>query len=288
MTGTVLDVDTTVYYDTATKIAAGAAAWWAAVDARWSELEKANHMAGSYSDALDWAKSYDQRATEILKMVEKVATAAHSYAIVLNEMGYQRALDEHGATIDAGPAPVKPPAPMYPVLVCRVPLPSAGGPGQGLVDGGLGLVEKIGITIPDGNATLISNAGLTWDSARTAEGAAGFPAILEAAAVAFQDAIAPEASFIDEDLRALKAAAESTLTGMGELAQSCRDHRAPLDELRELLKQQLEMVRDALLQELTITAAISVASSFITFGAGAAIGLASAAAICARYARPMR
>ncbi|MFG1797789.1 hypothetical protein [Nocardia sp. NPDC049149] len=51
---------------------------------------------------------------------------------------------------------------------------------------------------------------------------------------------------------------------------------------------QLELVRDALIQELAITAAISVASSFITFGAGAAVGLAGAAAICARYARPMR
>lgn len=288
MTGTVLDVDTAVYYDAAAKVAAGAAAWWAAVDARWPAMEQAKNMAGSYSDAKEWAASYDARATEILKMVTKVATAAHTYAIVLNEMGYQRALDEHGATIDAGSAPVKPAAPMYPVLNCRVPLPSAGGPGSGLVDEGLGLVEKIGITVPDGNATTISNAALTWDAAKSGEGAAGFPAVLEAAASAFDAVIAPEAAFIDEDLRALKAAAEATLTAMGDLAQSCRDHRAALDELRDNLKQQLEMVRDALIQELAITAAISVASSFITFGAGAAIGLAGAAAICARYARPMR
>ncbi|WP_052281001.1 ADP-ribosyltransferase [Nocardia vulneris] len=288
MTGTVLDVDTAVYYDTATKIAAGAAAWWSAIDARWPEMAKATDMAGSYTDGKEWGKSYDQRAKDILAMVTKVASAAHAYAIVLNNCGYQRALDEHGATIDAGPAPVKPPTPMYPVLNCRVPLPSAGGPGSGLLDEGLGLVEKIGLTVPDGNATTISNAALTWDAARNAEGAAGFPAILEAAAVAFQDVAAPEVEFIDEDLRALKAAAEAALTAMGDLAQSCRDHRAALDELRDLLKQQLEMVRDALIQELAITAAISVASSFITFGAGAAIGLAGAAAICARYARPMR
>ncbi|MEU0872686.1 hypothetical protein [Nocardia brasiliensis] len=288
MTGTVLDVDTAVYYDAATKIAAGAAAWWSAIDARWPEMAKATDMAGSYTDGKEWGKSYDQRAKDILAMVTKVASAAHTYAVVLNSCGYQRALDEHGATIDAGPAPVKPPTPMYPVLNCRVPLPSAGGPGSGLLDEGLGLVEKIGLTVPDGNATTISNAALTWDAARNAEGAAGFPAILEAAAVAFQDVAAPEVEFIDEDLRALKAAAEAALTAMGELAQSCRDHRAALDELRDLLKQQLEMVRDALIQELAITAAISVASSFITFGAGAAIGVAGAAAICARYARPMR
>ncbi|WP_069167859.1 ADP-ribosyltransferase [Nocardia altamirensis] len=288
MTGTVLDVDTAVYYDTAGKIAAGAQAWWAAIDARWPEIAKAVDMAGSYDDGHEWGKSYDTRAAEILKMVTRVASATHAYAIVLNNLGYQRALDEHGATIDAGPAPVKPTAPMYPVLNCRVPLPSAGGPGNGLVDEGLGLVAKIGITVPDGNATTISNAAVTWDAARTATEVAGFPAILEAAAIAFEAVAAPEVEFVDEDLRALKAAAAATLTAMGDLAQSCRDHRIALDELRELLKKQLEMVRDALIQELAITAAISVASSFITFGAGAAIGLAGAAAICARYARPMR
>ncbi|MBF6126593.1 hypothetical protein [Nocardia brasiliensis] len=288
MTHTVLDIDVNVYYDAAAKIAAGASAWWSAIDARWPEMAKATDMAGSYDDGREWGKSYDTRAAELLKMVTAVASAAHAYAVVLNGMGYQRALDEHGATIDAGPTPVKPTTPMYPVLNCRVPLPSAGGPGNGLIDEGLGLVAKIGITVPDGNATTISNAGLTWDAARAADGAARFPAILEAAATAFQDVTAPEVEFIDEDLRALKAAAEATLTGMADLAQSCRDHRIALDELRTLLKEQLEMVRDALIQELAITAAISVASSFITFGAGAAIGLAGAAAICARYARPMR
>ncbi|WP_433653969.1 ADP-ribosyltransferase [Nocardia sp. CA-128927] len=288
MTGTVLDVDTTVYYDTANKVAAGAAAWWSAVDALWPNLEQAKNMAGSYSDAKEWAKSYDTRATDILKMVAQVADATHAYAIVLNSMGYERALAEHGATIDAGPAPAKPAAPIPPVLACRVPLPSAGGPGNGLIDGGLGLVEKIGITVPDGNATTISNAALTWDAARNAEGAAAFPAVLEAGAVAFQDIIAPEAAFIDEDLRALKAAAEGVLAAMGDLAQSCRDHRAALDELRDSLKKQLEMVRDALIQELAINAAIAVASSWITFGIGAAAGVAGAVAICARYARPMR
>ncbi|WP_069166897.1 ADP-ribosyltransferase [Nocardia altamirensis] len=288
MTGTVLDVDTAVYYDAANKIAAGASAWWSAVDAQWPAMEQTVQMAGSYEDAVKWAESYDKRAKEILQMVTRVADAAHSYAVLLNSMGYQRALDEHGATVNAGPSPIKPTAPMYPVLNCRVPLPSAGGSGNGLVDGGLGLVREIGLTVPDGNATTISNAANTWDAAKNAEGAAGFPAVLEAAAVAFEVVIAPEAAYIDEDLRAMKAAAETTLAAMGDLAQSCRDHRAALDELRDQLKQQLEMVRDALIQELAVTAAISVASSFITFGAGAAIGLAATAAICARYARPMR
>ncbi|MEU4345337.1 hypothetical protein AB0H00_29485 [Nocardia sp. NPDC023852] len=285
---TVLDVAVPVYYDTATKLADAAAGFWAAVDAEWPNMAKATDMAGSYSDAKKWGVSYDNRAAEILRMVSKVATAAHGYALILQQIGYNHECAEHGATIGAGALPVRPTAPLPPVIVCHIPLPSAGGPGNGLVDEGIGLAEMIGIIVPDGNATTISNAADTWDRVRSASAVAGFPAALEAAAVAFDRITALESAFIDEDLRALKGAAAAVVTAMADLAASCRDHRVALDELRANLKVQLESIRDALLTELAINAAISIASSWITLGASAAIGVAGAAAICARYARPMR
>ncbi|MFQ6329661.1 hypothetical protein ACLMAL_26480 [Nocardia sp. CWNU-33] len=285
---TVLDVDVNVYYDTAIKVADAAAAWWAAVDAQWPELAKATDMAGSYEEGKAWGATYDTRSAEILRMVTKAATAAHGYALILQEIGYNHATAEWIATIDAGAAPERPAAPLPPVFLCRIPLPSAGGPGSGLLDSGLGLVEKIGLTVPDGNATTISNAADTWDRIRTAADVAGFPLALEASAVAFEAITAPDSAFIDEDLRAVKAAAEAVLTAMGELAVSCRDHRQALDELRENLRQQLVACSEALLTELAINAAVAIASSWITLGTSIAIGAAGAAAIAARYARPMR
>jgi hypothetical protein len=245
-------------------------------------------MSGSYEEGKAWAATYDTRAAEILRMVTKAATAAHGYALILQEIGYNHDLAEHSATMGAAAAPARPAVPLSPAFLCRIPLPSAGGPGSGLLDSGLGLVEKIGLTVPDGNATTISNAADTWDRIRTAADVAGFPAALEAAAVAFDSITAPESAFIDEDLRAVKAAAETVLTATGELAASCREHREALDELRENLRQQLVAFSEALLTELAINAAVAVASSWITLGASIAIGVAGAAAIAARYARPMR
>ncbi|WP_194835387.1 hypothetical protein [Nocardia sp. XZ_19_369] len=60
-------VATAVYYDTAAELTAGASAWWAAIDARWPELEEATDMACSYEDALAGVQSYDRRATEIFR-----------------------------------------------------------------------------------------------------------------------------------------------------------------------------------------------------------------------------
>ncbi|MEU2092499.1 ADP-ribosyltransferase [Nocardia beijingensis] len=286
---TVIDVSASVYYDTAQKLADAASQFWAAIDAEWPAMAQATNMAGSYSDAKKWGESYDHRAEEILTMVGKIANAAHGYATILQDLGYNHATAEHNATIgNTAPPPDKPAPFLPPVIVCRIPLPSAGGPGNGLVDEGIGLAEMIGITVPDGNATTLSNAADTWARTAAAEAVAGFPAALEAAAVTFDSLTAPEVAFIDEDLRAVKAAAETAITAMRDLAQSCRDHRVALDELRNNLFKQLMAIKDALIAELAINAAISIASSWITLGASAAIGVAGAAAICARYARPMR
>jgi hypothetical protein len=286
---TVLDVSSDVYYDTARKLADAASQFWAAIDKEWPAMAQATNMAGSYSDAKKWGESYDHRAEEILTMVGKIANAAHGYAGILQDLGHSHATAEHNATVgNTAPPPEKPTPFLPPVIVCRIPLPSAGGPGNGLVDEGIGLCEMIGIIVPDGNAGTITNAADTWARTAAADAVASFPAALEAAAATFDSLTAPEVAFIDEDLRAVKAAAESAIQAMNDLAQSCRDHRVALDELRNNLRKQLEAIRDALYAELAINAAVSLASAWITFGGSVAIGVAGAAAICARYARPIR
>jgi hypothetical protein len=285
---TVIDVSVPTYYDTAQKLADAAGQFWSAIDAEWPAMAQATNMAGSYSDAKKWGESYDNAAADILALVGRLANAAHGYAVILQQIGYNHECAEWVATVNTNAVPVKPTEPLPPVFLCRIPLPSAGGPGNGLVDSGIGLAEMIGIVVPDGNATTLSNAGDTWERTARAAAVAGFPAALESAAAALSAITAPESAYIDEDLRALKAAAETAVTAMTDLARSCRDHRQALDELRNNLRIQLEAIRDALLTELAINAAISIASSWITLGASAAIGVAGAAAICARYARPMR
>ncbi|MEU2013985.1 hypothetical protein ABZ529_34345, partial [Nocardia sp. NPDC019302] len=174
---TVLDVSVPVYYDTAQKLADAASRFWMSIDGEWPNMAKATNMAGSYSDAKKWGESYDDRAAAILSMVSKIATAAHDYATILQTIGYNHEVAEHKATMgETAPPPAQPAPFMPPVVVCRIPLPSAGGPGNGLVDEGIGLAEMIGIIVPDGNATTISNAADTWARTAAADAVASFPA----------------------------------------------------------------------------------------------------------------
>ncbi|MFD6463876.1 hypothetical protein, partial [Streptomyces roseolus] len=175
------------------------------------------------------------------------------------------------------------------------PLPSAGGPGNGLsgavdeyIADAVELAEKIGITVPDGDTTKMSNAADAWDRIANDAAVKAFPEVLDAAANAFQTVTAADASAIDEDLRAQRAAVISNIAMFTDLATACRQHRESLDKLRADLKVQLLACKDALMLELSINAAVSIASSWITFGVSVAAGVAGAAAICARYARPIR
>jgi hypothetical protein len=83
------------------------------------------------------------------------------------------------------------------------------------------------------------------------------------------------------DLEELRDATTTVLNGCAELAQSCRDYRSALDDLRG----ELEGILKALAEELALTAAIGIAGSFVTFGAGAVAATAKAAHSIAKFAR---
>lgn len=286
---TVLDVDTSVYYDAGNKLVSLAADWFASVDSFWPTLNQCHAMTGSYDEAKKWAKTYDTRAEELLDMSNDLAEAVHAYGCVLLEIGYNHAVAEYNATLGTDtPAPDKPATPGPVAYLCRVPLPSAGGPGQGLIDGGVKLAEAIGITIPDGNVDLLARAADTWTKMADAAPVAKMAGELERVAWSFEAIVSPEYAYIDEDLRALRDAALTTTAAFYELSASAKDHHDGLVELRENMKKVLEDLGEELLKELLVTVAIAIAASVVTFGIGAAVASARVVAIAARFARPIR
>lgn len=290
---TVLDVDTDIYIDSSSALVTAAGAWYDAVTHHWEALSQCGDMAGSYDEARSWATSYDDHADSIVRLATDVAEAAHTYGAILHELGCNHLRAEHGATLDApGSGPDLPPAPAPAVYQCRVPLPSAGGPGNGLIDEGLGLVEEVGIIVPDGDTTKLSTATDTWAQLAADEAVTALPAELDRIAAQFAAVTAPEIDHIDEDLRALKTAVEDVIGGFSDMSTSAASHRDGLVELRDSIKQQLEDLAEALVEEIAITAAISIAASVVSFGAGAAAGLAlgsaRVAALVARWGPPIR
>ncbi|WP_063047918.1 ADP-ribosyltransferase [Nocardia pseudovaccinii] len=284
---TVLDVDTSVYNEAGNRLQVLATDWFNAANGLLPALDQCGNMTGTYTEAKKWAESYDTRAEAVLKMSTDLATATHHYGALLLEMGYNHALAEYTAAGLTGTAPSKP----YtgpPAYGCRVPLPSAGGPGNGLLDGGVKLVEAIGITVPDGNVELLDRAATTWAAIAAAGPVQAMAAQLDTVAAQFEQITSPDASYIDEDIRALKAAAEATIATFKELSASTRDHHDGLVELRAKMVELLKQLGEELLKELAISAAIAVASSVVTFGIGAAVASARVVAIAAKIGRPIR
>lgn len=289
---TVLDVDTDVYTAAGHALIRAAESWFTAVDSRWNTLAECGNMTGSYSEAVAWASEYDVRANELITNARQVAEAAYDYGCVLLELAHVHALADHAAMMTPGPPPAAPQTPPAPVMVCRVPLPSAGGPGNGLVDDGIGLVEQVGIVIPDGDTTLLGRAADTWAQVAAAPEMTGLVTELDRIAGEFSVVTAPEVDHIDEDLRAIKAAAEDTVAAAGELGTSAGEHRDALVAMRDELKGVLEQLRNDIALEAAITIAITVVSSLVTFGAaspiGAAIGASRLVVIVARHAPKIR
>ncbi|WP_040793319.1 hypothetical protein [Nocardia paucivorans] len=289
---TVLDVDTDVYTAAGHALIRAAEAWFTAIDAEWNTLAECGNMTGSYTEAERWGMEYDTRADALITNARQVAEAAYNYGCVLLKLAHVHAQADHAAMMTPGPPPDAPQIPPAPIMVCRVPLPSAGGPGTGLLDDGIGLVEQVGITIPDGDTTLLGRAADTWTKLSTAAEVTGLAAELDRIAGEFSVVTAPEVAHIDEDLRVIKAAADDTVAGFGELGASTAEHRDALVAMRDDLKAVLEDLRNDIALEAAITVAITVVSSLVTFGAaspiGAAIGTSRLAVIVARHAPKVR
>jgi hypothetical protein len=239
-------------------------------------------MAGSDGDGRAWAASYDARARDILDGVNDLTAAMDNYAGVMFQAGFNHAIAEYNSGSGGAP-PVKPAEPASTAGVVMAP-PSAGGPGEGLVDSALGLVEQIGIPVPDGDTAKLESAATTWSTLATVMHTTGTVALLGSAAQAFADTKTAEVDLIANDLTELHGALEAILAACTELGRACTDYRKALDDLRTELS---NLLKD-LASEIAATAVIGVAASFISFGATVAVAAAKAAHSITKFAGLIR
>ncbi|WP_280334560.1 hypothetical protein [Nocardia wallacei] len=277
-----------VYYDAAGALTTAANNLFTEVDSRYGALSAGASMAGTYEEAKKWAESYDQHAFDALTGAAALARTMAAYAGTLRTLGHNHDVAEHTATHgDNTPAPDPPPLPAPLLYTCHAPLPSAGGPVNGL-DEPLRIAEKVGIIVPNGDTEKLGSVADVWTQMQTAPAVSNLPAEIERIKGFFADIQTPECEYIEGHLAQLKTAADAVPASFGVLATACRDHSAQLAALREELKTQLEDLGKELAKELAITAAIGIATSFVTFGIGAAVASAKAVEIAARFARPIR
>lgn len=276
---TTQDVDPETYYAIGQGLFEKAGKFYDAFNVNVGILGGTGSMAGTDDAGVAWAASYDQRAREVLGAVNDLTKAMENYGGVIIQAGYNHAVAEHNSTpSNRGPAPTKPPEPASSAGTLTTP-PSAGGPGKGLVDA-IGLMQQVGVPVPDGDTGKVSTAAEAWDRLATVYQTTTIAEGLDVDARAFRDTQSPEVEYLVGDLEELRDATASVLDGCAELSQSCRDYESALDDLRT----QLEGILHDLAVELAVTAAVAIAASFVSFGAGAVAGTAKAARSITKFA----
>ncbi len=262
-------MDPLVYVGSATNLHTAAVDFHADFEAQMAALGDTKDMGGSVGECKDWAASYDTNATEAYSLASSLVQALDNYAGILQQAGYNYALADYAK--GTGRAEPGQPKAFYPAWsTCPVPPPSAGGPGNGLIDDGFGLAAIAGVTIPDGDPDKLLAAAAVWEALATNGKAADLPARIEAEAKCFEAVTAPDASYIDEDLREMKTAAEDLLGLFADLAQSCREQKAAIDDMRAQLTKLLEDLAIDIAKDVAVGLVISAAAGVLTAGFGAA------------------
>ncbi|MBF6138373.1 hypothetical protein IU501_35975 [Nocardia otitidiscaviarum] len=263
------NVDPSVYSTAATSLNQYGTDFHTVFQTQMTALSDTKDMGGTVGDCGLWASSYDTTTSEAYGLASSLVQAIDNYAGILQQAGYNYAVADYrpGTGRPEPTAPVQLPMAWS---TCPIPPPSAGGPGSGLVDDGFELASQAGIPIPDGDPDKLLKAADLWDALAKHDSVAGLPAKLEAIAKNFETVTAPEASFIDEDLREMKTAAEDICTTFSDIAQSCRDQKTAIDDLRSQLKTLLEDLAEDIAQEVAVTLVFSAVAGALSAGFGAA------------------
>lgn len=278
---TTQDVDPKTYYAVGQGLYEKAGKLYDAFNVNVKILGETGQMAGTDDAGTAWAESYDKRVGDVLGTVNELTAAMQNYGGVIIQAGYNHAVAEHNATPgQKGPAPVKPAEPSV-LAGCLAAPPSAGGSGKGLIDDAIGLVEQIGVPVPDGDTDKIGKAADAWNRLATVHQTTSIAEALDVDARAFADTHSPEVDQITADLRALGDATKSVLAGCAELSRSCTAYKSALDDLRN----QLEGILRDLAIDMAASAVITIAASFVTFGVGFIAGAAKAAQSIKKFAR---
>ncbi|BDT96263.1 hypothetical protein IFM12275_62390 [Nocardia sputorum] len=266
---TEFNVDPLIYVTTASNLNTYAVDFHKAFSNAMGQLSDSREMGGTVGACKEWASSYDATAIDAYVLSSNLVQAIDNYADILQEAGYNYALADYQKGTGR-PEPGKPTPLPFAWSTCPQPPPSAGGPGNGLVDDGFELASKAGVPIPDGDPDKLLTAADVWDTLAKSGAVAGLAAKLEGAAKSFEAVTAPEASFIDEDIREMKAAAEDVASIFSDIAQSCRDQKAAIDEMRAKLVSLLEDLAEDIATEVAVTLVCSAVAGALSAGFGAA------------------
>ncbi|KAA0018528.1 hypothetical protein [Antrihabitans cavernicola] len=236
-------------------------------------------MAGDYENVKPWSAGYDKQASNIAKSFASLANGLWKYGDVLNAAGYNWALANYRAdpNPNKGPAPVQPPRDTGVVFLDAPVPPSAGGNGDGLDSNIPGLLQHIGLPVPNGDRDKLNVAANAWDVFAKADSVTGAADKIKTIADTFAGIDAPEVQMLTGHLGTLQQGAAMIAKASAQLATPVGEHHTELNTMRG----SIEHGEDTLYKELAVTAVIGVVAVALTGGAAALVGGARAGALIA-------
>ena len=242
-------------------------------------LSGTGQMAGTDERGTEFSQAYDPLVADVISIGSDLIDAIFHYGSVLRQAGINHAKADADSDLRGGIPDEAPGEESAPFAVCyNVPL-SEGGSLEGLLED-IGLNDYLDIPVPDGDTEKLKTAINVWSTfgdSINSELVGEFTAI----ANSFSDLSGEDIDFIIEDLNDLEDGIVQYQESVSELAEAALGHKEYLDEVRA----QLEGILKDLALELGTTAAIGIASSFVTFGAGGALAAGRVGMVVAKFAR---
>ncbi|RPA06223.1 hypothetical protein EEB19_10205 [Gordonia sp. OPL2] len=263
-------------------------------------LGQCSGMAGDYSEAQSWGGSYDTKTKDFLNSAQLLVNALENFGDVVNVAGHDWAVANYDANRDPnkGPRPVAPARSRGPLYSGATALPptSVGSNGDGLDTDVPGLLEKIGIPVPNGDTGKLAKASTAWSDFASHDHISGASTTLQGLHDSFDAEHADDAQSIREHLQNLKGAATSMAGYASAMASPVSSHSSALGELRTSVgdrSHQLLIALGALAATVVVgLVLLTVFSGGLSLAgadeAGAAAGTASGAAMIAEAATAIR
>ncbi|MGV9678871.1 hypothetical protein ACWDSJ_26620 [Nocardia sp. NPDC003482] len=288
-------VDPQVYYDAARACQQLAHDLEAPVNALRGSLDGCGGMAGHYDAVVGWAREYDQHARSFDQYATNYVGALYHFGDLLYAAGHNWAMANWKAdrNPNKGDPPTKPAPAFSPTVTVQQTVPSAGSNGKGLDTNIPGLLEQVGLPIPDGDSRKLGVAADAWKAFAAHATVMGAEARLRSVAGMFDELQARDVTHINEHFTTLGSGAHALAAFPGSLAVPVADHRQALTELRGGVDSALSDVKRDLALAVGFTVVAMTIELVATAGlaalgpeeATAAVGTASGAAAVARAAK---
>lgn len=268
-----MNVDPQAYYDAAEMCAHASESIRGRVEGLRASLSQCGSMAGEYDGVKQWGSDYDQHAYDFFRAAETWVDASSTLADVAYAAGYNWAVAEHQANPSSvsGSAPIAPPpSSRSTYLQCMAPPPtSLGDNGDGLDSDVPGLLEQIGIPVPDGDSDKLTIAADAWAAFGEHSDIADAARAMATAISRFDGLDAPDVAILKDHLDVLRRSTDELASTASALASPVASHGQAVSDLRVGIKSASDELVWTVGVIGAVTAVAAVATVLFTGGLGA-------------------